>query len=119
MSVYAAYWGPGKMPVQLVASHTPDRCWVENGWKSGAVKHDAGLGAGGTMPRPGEWRTFLAPDRELLNVQFWHLVSSKTYDYGDRLIDYFGLAMVARRGRAGFPITAAAVFHPADEQPAF
>ena len=31
--VYVAYWGPGKMPVQMVASHTPDRCWTENGWK--------------------------------------------------------------------------------------
>jgi hypothetical protein len=28
VSVYAAYWGPSKMPVQLVASHTPDRWWV-------------------------------------------------------------------------------------------
>ena len=30
--LYVAYWGPGKMPTQLVASHTPDRCWTENGW---------------------------------------------------------------------------------------
>src|SRR5262245_47664161 len=30
-AVFAAYWEPGKMPVQLVASHTPDRCWTENG----------------------------------------------------------------------------------------
>jgi hypothetical protein len=28
VTVYAAYWGPGSMPTQLVASHTPDRCWV-------------------------------------------------------------------------------------------
>ena len=26
--VYAAYWGAGKMPTRLVASHTPDRCWT-------------------------------------------------------------------------------------------
>jgi hypothetical protein len=37
-SVYVAYWGAGKMPTRLVASHTPDRCWTENGWKCVAMK---------------------------------------------------------------------------------
>lgn len=32
ISVYAAYWSPGKMPVHLVARHTPDNCWVAAGW---------------------------------------------------------------------------------------
>lgn len=31
-AVYAAYWRPGKIPTQLVASHTPDRCWSSAGW---------------------------------------------------------------------------------------
>jgi hypothetical protein len=31
--VYVAYWGSGKMPTRFVASHTPDRCWTENGWR--------------------------------------------------------------------------------------
>ncbi len=33
ISVYIAYWIPGKMPYRLVAGHTPDVCWVGNGWK--------------------------------------------------------------------------------------
>ena len=32
--LYVAYWSPGRMPVQKVASHTPDRCWSENGVSS-------------------------------------------------------------------------------------
>src|SRR4051812_8877665 len=32
-TVYAAYWAAGRMPTRLVASHTPDRCWTENGMR--------------------------------------------------------------------------------------
>lgn len=85
VSVYIAYWGPGSMPTQLVASHTPDRCWVENGWHCDEVKHHETL-AGRTMVlRAGEWRIFTAPDKQKLQVQFWHMVGDETYDYGDRV----------------------------------
>lgn len=33
ISVYAAYWTPGKMPYRMIATHTPDVCWVGGGWK--------------------------------------------------------------------------------------
>jgi hypothetical protein len=33
ISVYVAYWKPGKMSPRLIAAHTPDVCWVNNGWK--------------------------------------------------------------------------------------
>jgi hypothetical protein len=32
ISVYVAYWKPGKMSPRLIAGHTPDVCWVGNGW---------------------------------------------------------------------------------------
>jgi hypothetical protein len=32
IKVFLAYWKAGKMPMRLVASHTPDVCWVETGW---------------------------------------------------------------------------------------
>jgi len=32
ISVYAAYWLPGKMSSRLIAGHTPDVCWVGAGW---------------------------------------------------------------------------------------
>lgn len=84
VTIYAAYWGPGSMPIQLVASHTPDRCWVENGWRCEASKHQQGLVGFETTTRAGEWRIFSAPDGQKLHVQFWHLVGGEIYDYGDR-----------------------------------
>ena len=32
ISLYAAYWSPGKMSHRLIAGHTPDVCWVGGGW---------------------------------------------------------------------------------------
>lgn len=32
VSIYAAYWSPGKMSHRLIAGHTPDVCWVGGGW---------------------------------------------------------------------------------------
>ena len=33
-SVYISYWAPKKEPVRVASTHTPDRCWVRNGWKN-------------------------------------------------------------------------------------
>lgn len=33
VSIYIAYWTPGKMSQRLIAGHTPDVCWVGSGWK--------------------------------------------------------------------------------------
>lgn len=33
VSIYLAYWTPGKMSHRLVAGHTPDVCWVGAGWR--------------------------------------------------------------------------------------
>jgi hypothetical protein len=34
VSVYVAFWPAGRMPQRLVASHTPDVCWVASGWEA-------------------------------------------------------------------------------------
>lgn len=85
VTLYAAYWGPARMPTQLVASHTPDRCWVENGWACEQSRHDVTAGITGEAFLPAEWRLFKAPAGPKLHVVFWHLVGDKVYDYGDRL----------------------------------
>ena len=84
VSLYVAYWGPAKMPTQVVASHTPDRCWTSAGWNCDETKHRSPLTAGARDLRPGEWRLFRAPNGERLHVQYWHLVGGALYDYGDR-----------------------------------
>ena len=85
VTVYAAYWGPARMPTQLVASHTPDRCWVSNGWACEQSRHNVTSGITGDSFMPAEWRLFKAPAGPKLHVIFWHLVGDEIYDYGERL----------------------------------
>ncbi len=83
--VYVAYWSPGRMPVQKVASHTPDRCWSENGWTCEAMRIDHQLKAGDQRLLPARWRLFRPPvgGGAKQYVLYWHLVGGDLYDYGD------------------------------------
>jgi hypothetical protein len=83
--VYVAYWGPGKMPTRLVASHTPDRCWTENGWHCLDMKFRQTERFDGQALQPAEWRLFEPPaGGPPTYVLYWHLVDGKIYDYGSR-----------------------------------
>jgi hypothetical protein len=84
-TVYVAYWGAGKMPAQLVASHTPDRCWTENGWRCLDMKFRQSFVLDGQAVQPAEWRLFEPPNGgKSIFVLFWHLVKGRVYDYGER-----------------------------------
>jgi len=84
-TVYVAFWGAGKMPTQLVASHTPDRCWTENGWRCLDMKFHQSLVVDGDVLQPAEWRLFEPPNGgKTIYVLFWHLVKGRIYDYGER-----------------------------------
>lgn len=85
-SLYVVYWAPGKMPTQLVASHTPDRCWTENGWRCVDQRYRATSVFSGVDLLPAEWRLFEPPQGgQPTYVLFWHLVNGQPYDYGKRL----------------------------------
>ena len=83
--LYVAYWSPGRMPVQKVASHTPDRCWSESGWTCEAMRIDHHLKAGHQHLLPARWRLFRPPVEGGAKqyVLYWHLVGGELYDYGD------------------------------------
>jgi Protein of unknown function (DUF3485) len=84
-SVYAAYWVPGKMPTRLVASHTPDRCWTENGMRCVEMRFRENYLANDRPLLPAEYRAFTPPNSEQKTfVVYWHLVEGKIYDYGAR-----------------------------------
>ena len=83
--VYAAYWGEGKMPSRLVACHTPDRCWTENGWHCLDMKFKQNLTLDGKALQPAEWRLFEPPSGGAPTyLLYWHLVDGRIYDYGER-----------------------------------
>ncbi len=84
--VYVAYWAPGKMPVQMVASHTPDRCWTENGWRCTHMQFAVPVQKKGFDLKPAQLRSFEL-ERQNLNVLYWHLVEGEPYDYGKRFND--------------------------------
>jgi len=74
--VYIAYWAPGVMPPRLMNGHTPDSCWVGNGW----VKKDAKLIPFADRTQKGNWRWFDANSKRI-NVIYWHLLGGKTYQF--------------------------------------
>jgi len=83
--VYVAYWGAGKMPTRLVASHTPDRCWTENGMRCLAMQFKQTRLVDGQPLQPAEWRSFEPPSGgRPTYVLYWHLVEGRVYDYGER-----------------------------------
>lgn len=83
--VYVAYWGPGKMPTQLVAAHTPDRCWTENGWHCLEQRHRQPSPVANLSLQPAEWRLFEPPEGgQTLHVLYWHLVDGRAQDFGER-----------------------------------
>jgi len=86
LGIYVAYWTAGRMPLQKVASHTPDRCWTENGWHCAAMRQGENVAAGAVRLRAAQWRLFHPPGQPDRNeyVLYWHLVGTQLYDYGDR-----------------------------------
>lgn len=82
LSVYIAYWTPGKMPYRFVASHTPDVCWTLAGWKTLRASSGVRLSDGsGGMLLPVEERT-MERNGNIENVVFWHLLDGQTMSYG-------------------------------------
>jgi len=73
LTVYLAYWPPGRTPVSIVALHTPDACWPGVGWTSvpSASARFSPVVAGRTLPAA-EARVFT--QRSLTQyVWFWHI----------------------------------------------
>lgn len=77
ISVYLAYWSPGRMSHRLVAGHTPDVCWPGAGWIK--IKEGDTSQLLPTVPT-GETRTFTlgqVPE----HVWYWHLVGKESKRY--------------------------------------
>jgi hypothetical protein len=84
VSVYVAWWEAGRMAPRLVATHTPDVCWPDNGWVRDQTA-EGGLSALSEELRAsgfaeGEVRVFRMQNKPEY-VVFWHKV-------GDQMLSY-------------------------------
>lgn len=86
LGVYVAYWAPGRMPIQKVASHTPDRCWTENGWHCLEQQHNIAVKSLQQKLTGAQWRVFEPPGAPGVReyTVYWHMVGERLYDYGNR-----------------------------------
>ena len=82
LSVYIAYWSPGRMSPRLIASHTPDVCWVANGWKQ---LHADTVQPSTENPKrliPQTQNRTFSNQGKLEYVWFWHVVGTRLQNYG-------------------------------------
>lgn len=80
ISVYLAYWRPGKMLVRAIAHHTPDVCWPKSGWICTEREARQDLPLGNSIAANTEHRVFTLQG-QTEHVVFWHVV-------GDEIIAY-------------------------------
>ena len=96
--VYAAYWKPGRMDPTLVASHTPDACWVASG---GAIvvadNHRVLPAAGNRSLLPAQYRIFEFP-RGREEVVFWYTLGGQPVGFADQQQSPF-LGRILRLGQ--------------------
>lgn len=79
--VYIGYWRPNKLDARLVASHTPDRCWTENGWQCTMRENRVEKQTIAGPLKPTEVRTFVIQGTERHTI-FWHLIDGELYQTG-------------------------------------
>ena len=75
LSVYIAYWKPGKMSHRLVAGHSPDVCWVGGGWKKEFAGTVTDFSRYDLTLYPAQSRLFSINGQQEY-VWFWHTVGS-------------------------------------------
>ncbi len=80
VGLYVAYWSSGKAPYRWAGAHTPDTCWVLNGWACTKREYSIPFQHGAVKFQPAEYGVYKTKnDRQ--HVYFWHLVGSKAYAY--------------------------------------
>lgn len=76
ISVYLAYWLPGSINPQQVDGHTPDICWVNNGWKMEKPQPPSPVEIKKHVLPLVNYRRFQAGGHDL-SVLFWHINGSE------------------------------------------
>ena len=80
IGLYIAYWLPGKASYRWAGAHTPDTCWVQNGWTRLDRKYCIPFQNEETPFQPAEFGVY-EKDGSAQDVYFWHLVGGEAFGY--------------------------------------
>jgi len=80
VQVYIAHWLPGKFSPAKVGEHSPDTCWVHNGWSTIERDHDVQRPLAGGELKPMETGVY-EKENQRVSVIFWHLVGGTPMHY--------------------------------------
>ncbi len=80
ITVYVAYWKPGKTDTRLVATHNPDICWRANGWSCSEEASREVLEIGPVTTRPAEYRVY-ETGASRVRVFFWLFANGELYSF--------------------------------------
>jgi len=80
VGLYIAYWTPGKASYRWAGAHTPDTCWVLNGWSREKREYSVPFEHESTAFEPAEFGVY-SKDGTAQNVYFWHLVGGDAFGY--------------------------------------
>jgi len=83
VGLYIAYWTPGKASYRWAGAHTPDTCWVLNGWTREERRYSIPFEHEDTSFEPAEFGVY-AKDGSAQNVYFWHLVGGESFGYSQK-----------------------------------
>ncbi len=85
VGVYVAYWTPGKVSYRWAGAHTPDTCWVVNGWTRLDREYSIPFQVNDIKLKNAEFGIY-KKDRAVENVYFWHLVGGEPFGYAQKEI---------------------------------
>ena len=93
VGLYIAYWRPGKASYRWAGSHTPDTCWVVNGWTRTDRQYSIPFQCGGIPFEPAEFGIY-EKNGNAQQVYFWHLIGGKAFSYKQKGRSYAFNALV-------------------------
>jgi len=80
VGLYIAYWSPGKTSYRWAGTHTPDTCWVQNGWTCMRREYSIPFQHEAAAFEPAEFGIY-EKNGLSQNVYFWHLVGGSAFGY--------------------------------------
>lgn len=80
IGLYIAYWTPGKASYRWAGAHTPDTCWILNGWTCKLREHSVPFSFADYQLEPAELGIY-NKDGNNEHVYFWHIVGGRSHTY--------------------------------------